>query len=700
MNSVEAIDSDQIVGGHATGIRVALASSALVTSIGTLSLIGWTFGIEQLKSLGGPVNMKANMAIGLIACGLGLNVVARGRVLGAAVAVVAGLAGTIGALTLSQHLFGWDLGIDELLFAEEPGAAATASPGRMGPNGSSSLVLVSMALLSLAGNTMASVNRAQFLAALVAILAMLPVIGYWYGAHELYSIARYTGIALPTAVAFLALSVGILSARAAAGQMASFTGSGPGGIMARRVAVAAIAVPLVLGYGQVLGQRAGAVDTGLGTALLVLSLVAIFIVAVARAARMVDAAHARQRRTEEALQASGQNFAEMFRALPIGVSVARLSDGAILEVNEAFTALTGFARDETLGTTPARLGLIENDSERRRLLDPVVREGFVQNAELSLITKAGEPRHVVLNLSVIEIDGLKRILSTIVDITARKKAEETLRSTMQELRESELRFRRAADVAESANRIKDQFLATLSHELRTPLNAILGYARMLRTGAWPEEKRQQAVEIIERNALVQNQLVEDLLDISRMTTGRIRLDMQLVPAIGPLQEAIDSIKPTADAKGIALDIQVDPFAGAVSADPGRLQQIFWNLLSNAVKFTDPGGRVTVTLTSEAGWVRAAVCDTGTGISPTFLPYVFDAFRQADAGFTRVHSGLGLGLAICKQLVELHAGTLSAASDGPGRGAVFTVCLPTQAAADLQPPLDASVARTPSATTTE
>jgi signal transduction histidine kinase/CheY-like chemotaxis protein len=244
---------------------------------------------------------------------------------------------------------------------------------------------------------------------------------------------------------------------------------------------------------------------------------------------------------------------------------------------------------------------------------------------------------------------------------------------------SERAIEAARDNAEAANRLKDQFLATLSHELRTPLNAILGYARLLRTHAIAEEKRQRAIEVIERNATAQNQLIEDLLDISRITTGKVRLETEPIPVAVPLGEALDGMRPAIEAKRLTLEIDADPFAGIVMGDSARLQQVFWNLLSNAVKFTGEGGRIAVTLRREAGSVVVAVRDTGAGIAPEFLPCVFDMFRQGDARFARLHGGLGLGLAICRELVELHGGAISASSAGPGQGATFTVRLPRRLA---------------------
>jgi PAS domain S-box-containing protein len=254
-----------------------------------------------------------------------------------------------------------------------------------------------------------------------------------------------------------------------------------------------------------------------------------------------------------------------------------------------------------------------------------------------------------------------------IDVTERKQAELALQD--------------AKLAAEAANQLKDQFLATLSHELRTPLNAILGYARMLQTNAIAPEKRQRAIEVIERNAITQNQLVEDLLDMSRITTGKVRLDPIPVHVVTILREALEGVRPAAEAKGIALEIDVDPFAGAVRADTTRLQQVFWNLLTNAVKFTAQGGRVAVSLRRNAANVEVTVTDTGRGISPEFLPFVFEPFRQAESRFDRAHGGLGLGLAITRQLVELHGGTIDASSPGVGGGATFTIALPCLAESD-------------------
>lgn len=233
----------------------------------------------------------------------------------------------------------------------------------------------------------------------------------------------------------------------------------------------------------------------------------------------------------------------------------------------------------------------------------------------------------------------------------------------------------ARQQAEDANRLKDEFLATLSHELRTPLNAILGWSQMLQTRNLGEAEAKKALSTIERNARSQNQLIDDILDVSRIITGKLRLDVQAVDLSNIITAAIDAARPAAEAKNIRLQMLLDPQAGPISGDPDRLQQIIWNLLSNAVKFTPKGGRVQVRLERVNSHVEIVVSDTGRGIEAEFLPHVFDRFRQSDGSMTRRHGGLGLGLAIVRQIVELHGGTVSATSDGAERGATFTVHLP-------------------------
>ena len=235
--------------------------------------------------------------------------------------------------------------------------------------------------------------------------------------------------------------------------------------------------------------------------------------------------------------------------------------------------------------------------------------------------------------------------------------------------------RTARQAAEESNRLKDEFLATVSHELRTPLTAILGWARLLEDGSLDDGVKNQAIETICRNAKSQAQIVDDILDVSRIITGNLYLDLHPLELAPVVKNAINVVRPTADAKGIRIDAHLDTTPAMVSGDANRLQQVIWNLLSNAVKFTDNGGRVIVKLSLIGSTVQITVSDTGQGISREFMPYVFDRFRQADSTTTRHHGGLGLGLAIARHLVEIHGGTIKAESAGESRGATFTIRLP-------------------------
>jgi signal transduction histidine kinase len=282
-------------------------------------------------------------------------------------------------------------------------------------------------------------------------------------------------------------------------------------------------------------------------------------------------------------------------------------------------------------------------------------------------------------LAIIELQRKAAALEA--EIAERREAEAALRSTKEELeRESEerrrllVRERAARAEAEEANRHKDEFLATLSHELRTPLTAIMGWSYMLRHAGLDEATALRGLETIERNAKAQAQLVDDLLDISRVITGQLRLSIAPVDLASVVNAAVDSLQPAAEAKGVWLEVTLDPSARHVSGDAGRLQQVVWNVLSNAIKFTEAGGRVGVRLRRAGADVELLVCDDGCGISPEFLPHVFERFRQADGTTTRRHGGLGLGLSIARHLVELHGGTVTAESDGEGRGATFTIRL--------------------------
>jgi two-component system CheB/CheR fusion protein len=345
-------------------------------------------------------------------------------------------------------------------------------------------------------------------------------------------------------------------------------------------------------------------------------------------------------------------------------------DGVITSWNQGAERLYGYTAREATGQSIAALIPPERSGEEESILERLRLGERVESFETVRRRKDGSAVDVSLSTSPIKNDrdeffGASKIAR---DITERKRAEEAIRAALEQ--ESAARAE-----AELANRLKDEFLATVSHELRSPLNSIIGWARMLDSKRLDEEKSAHALEVIHRSARAQNQLIGDLLDVSRIITGKSRLEMSIVELSPIIEAAMDVMRPAADAKQIRLVLALDPGAGPVLGDADRLQQVVWNLLANAVKFTPVEGEITVRLERDGASVKITVGDTGEGIEPEFLPFVFDRFRQFESRPTRAHGGLGLGLAIVRHLVEAHGGTVSATSRGRGQGATFTVTLP-------------------------
>jgi signal transduction histidine kinase len=361
---------------------------------------------------------------------------------------------------------------------------------------------------------------------------------------------------------------------------------------------------------------------------------------------------------------------------------------ALLSADETqleITRSTGYAADslEPWKTMPVTAGLAIAEAARRRV--PVLLDDPETARTGSLHPVAGVTRAVI---AVPLLAGGRALGGLAFAFTQSRRFDgEDHAMVLAIARQSALAFERARlyeaervarAEAEAASHAKDEFLATLSHELRTPLNAILGWSHMLRTGVLDEQKASRALETIERNARVQMQLIGDLLDVSRAVMGNLQLEMQRVNIVSPIEAALEAVRPAAHGKGVSLCTQLPRTQVVLDADPARLQQIFWNLLSNAIKFTPVGGRVDVEVSSRSTSAVVSVRDTGVGIAPEGLPYVFDRFYQGDASTTRTHGGLGLGLAIVRHLVDLHGGFVTAESAGPDRGCVFTVTLPLNA----------------------
>jgi len=378
-----------------------------------------------------------------------------------------------------------------------------------------------------------------------------------------------------------------------------------------------------------------------------------------------------QHPVEQALQQGEQRFRRLVQNSSDIITVLD-AEGTVLYQSPSIERVLGFRPEDRIGRNIFRESLVHpNDrAAKRAFLDEALRHpGAVVSAEFRLRHADGSYRFIeAIGQNLLHDPSIAGIVANYRDITARMRAEEERRRLLDQAQE-------ARAEAEAASRMKDEFLATLSHELRTPLTAIFGWARLLRSGKLDSQDTEQGLDAIERNSRVLTHLVEDLLDISRIVAGTLRLDVQRVNLAEVIDAALAAVLPAADAKGIRIHKVLDSLVGPVSGDPARLQQVVWNLLTNAIKFTPKGGQVQVLLERVNSHVEISVIDTGQGIEPEFLPLVFDRFRQADASTTRQHGGLGLGLAIAKHLVEMHGGTVRAKSPGAGQGATFTVALP-------------------------
>jgi PAS domain S-box-containing protein len=757
---------------------LSVAFGAFAAIIGFAALAGWVTGNEFLKGgFAASITMKTNTALCLLLSGLSLVLLSPERpgplrgILGRVFALV--VVG-VGGATLIEHIFDVNLGIDEFVFHETAGAVATYSPNRMGPPAATCFPLIGLSLLFLDRRTKSGAAPFQCLALAVILLASISALGYVFDVRQFYGIARYTGIAFPTAMAFLLLAVGILFSRPEAGVMRRIVADDSGALMIRRLLPAAILLPIALMWLRMIGQNAGLYDIEFGRALVVLGYIVTFTILV----WATGGAIAHQQRTGARAEAeirgrlvnNLESMADGFMACDSGWRITYM--------NAAAERIHGMKREDVLGRTlweafPGMVGttteseyrramsqrvpiksevfhesqgrVFENDlyptddgglavygrdiTEHTRAL-AVLREseelfrtigeavpdflwrsdlagrftyqnpawaeytgqssGQLRNARIEDLVHPedipaaqriwGDPRDRGASSQSVEIrlrrhDGLYRWFSCRI-VPLRNPGGEIVKwiGTATDVDE----LRRAQEVLRLADRRKDEFLATLAHELRNPLAPVRNAVQLLRLKGSTEPEAQWAHVVIERQVDHFTRLIEDLMDVSRISHNKLELRKARVTLNEVISGAIESARPLIEAHGHDLSVDLPRQPLYLDGDTIRLAQVFMNLLTNAAKYTPQGGEIRLVASREGSDVVVRVRDTGIGIAPNQLPHVFEMFYQTEDVLKRTHGGLGIGLALVRYLVELHGGTVTAQSAGPGHGSEFTVRLPLSA----------------------
>ena len=621
----------------------------------------------------------------------------------------------VGLITLSEHLFGWNSGIDQLLFFESIEEAGASFPGRMGVAASLNFSLLGPTLLLLDTPSPRWFRVSNISVLLVIVITLLVFLNYFYGLQQVEPGGNYFTIALHTVIAFWCISAAILLARPERGLIAAFLGSSPGAVVARRMWPALLIV-IILGWVRTFTREAELSSQGFATAIFVLAILlllagliwwtAVSLNRTDRERQVVDLAL----RQSEARLTVLVRVSELIRTIEVpselsfkvAATVGRhlkvrrclfnetdvdrdleivhrdYCDGAESVAGEhrisEYSSIT--SREMELGNTVVNRDsktdprtaadyhrAYEANGERAYVAVPLMREG---RWVASLWVSDDQPREWTKEEISLLQTVAERTWTAIEKLRAETERERLLQSEQE-----------ARDAAERANKLKDEFLATLSHELRNPLNVILGYSELLlRMPDIQQSPRLiQMGDALRRNAQSQSQLINDLLDLSRLQRGKVSLNQETVSLAAIIDNAVETVRTDAATKGVDIRLHSSDQLLLVDGDRLRLQQIAWNLLNNAVKFTPAGGRIEISLRSEGDSAVLVVADTGQGIDPSFLPHVFEMFRQADGSNRRRHGGLGIGLALVRQLVQLHGGKISAESEGPNKGARFTVRLP-------------------------
>ena len=698
---------------------LSIAFALLAFAIGGAAFFGWLLDNEFLKRIHPAlVTMKANTSVCLMLVAISILLIqdpSASTTRRRASQVCAAIVALVGLLTFSEHIIGWDVHIDQLLFVETQLEAGLSFAGRMGVAASLNFALLGIALVLIDARSKRWWRVSNIAVFVVMAITLLVFLYYFYGIERFEPGALYFTIALHTVVALLSICAAILLARPERGAIAALLGSSSGAVVARRMWPMLLIV-ILLGWVRTNALGVGWFSPGFATALFVLVILFLLTGLIWWTAVSLNRTDRERRLANLALEQNEARLdvlvrvSDLIRTLEdpyeLSCEVARVV-GIHLNVRRCLFNETDVERDLEIVHRDYCDGAESIAGEHRISDYSSITTGEMQKGNTVVnfdskidprtaadyersYARSGERAYVAVPLmrdgrwvaSLWASDDKPRQWSR-EEISLLQTVAERTWTAIQKLRaEAEReqllqREQEARDAAEKANQLKDEFLATLSHELRNPLNVILGYSELLLR--MPEIERSsrlaQMAEALKRNAQSQSQLINDLLDLSRLQRGKISLNQETVSLAAIIDNAVETVRADASSKGIDIRLLGADQLLLVDGDRLRLQQIAWNVLNNAIKFTPHGGSIEIGLNNENGSAVLVVADTGQGIDSAFLPHVFEMFRQADGSNSRRHGGLGIGLALVRQLVQLHGGTIEAHSEGLNKGSRFTVRLP-------------------------
>ena len=630
-------------------IPIALGTYAVLGAL--VSFIGWVINVQRLTDLFNlGISIQPNTALAAILAGLSVLLLAFGA---RTAAFAAGLAaGFIGAATLFQYMVGVNIGIDSLfMFGRDWGAAATSSPGRMGPPAAVSFTLVG--LIVLLDRLRGSVSElAPTTGIVIAAISVTSLAGYLFGANNLYMLPALTAISLQTATFLTAIGFGFAFAMPDREPVKTLYLPSGAGVLFRRTLPFIVVGPIILGLLRQLGQRIGLYDTSFGTALRTVVEVILFTVLLWFAVRTV---RNREVQTEEAAAArarSESDLTDFFENATVGLHFVG-PDGTILRVNKAELDLLGYTAEEYVGRS------IVDFHVDRAAIDDILRRltngERLQDYSARMRCKDGQILDVLISSSALFRNG--EFIHTRCftrDVTEQRRTEQALLE---------------------ADRRKDEFLATLAHELRNPLAPISNSLELMKRADGDSIMMTEAHSVAERQVAHMVRLIDDLLDLSRITRNKLELRQERTDLVSAVKDAVETCRPIAESEGLELKLEVPDRPIYIDADPVRIAQVVGNLVTNACKFNRPGGSVSVAVSRNDTDATIVVSDTGIGIPAEMLDRVFEMFTQVDRSAERTKGGLGIGLSLSKRLVEMHSGAIEVRSRGDGVGTDFIVRLP-------------------------